>query len=60
MIMPGVNYAIYGCSSSRATPGVSLYRSFTLKEKHCCNYYSRHGDRSQSEKVNQKLNFSYL
>ena len=25
--MPGVNYAVFGCSSSRTTPGVSLYRS---------------------------------
>ena len=23
-MMPGVNYVIYGCSSSRKTPGVSL------------------------------------
>ena len=30
--MPGVNYAIYGCSSARTTPGVSLYRSLTLEE----------------------------
>ena len=28
----GVNYLIYGCSSARATPGVSLYWSFTLEE----------------------------
>ena len=31
-MMPGVNYVIYGCSSARTTPGVSLYRSFTLEE----------------------------
>ena len=31
-MMPGVNYVIYGCSSARTTPGVSLYRSLTLKE----------------------------
>ena len=31
-MMPGVNYLIYGCSSARATPGVSLYRSLTLEE----------------------------
>ena len=31
-MMPGVNYAIYGCSSARITPGVSLYRSLTLEE----------------------------
>ena len=30
--MPGVNYVIYGCSSARATPSVSLYRSLTLEE----------------------------
>ena len=29
--MPGVNYLIYGCSSARTTPGVSLYRSLTLE-----------------------------
>ena len=29
--MPGVNYVIYGCSSARTTPGVSLYRSLTLE-----------------------------
>ena len=28
----GVNYVIYGCFSARATPGVSLYPSLTLKE----------------------------
>ena len=32
-MMPGVNYVIYGCSSARTTPGVSLYRSYlTLEE----------------------------
>ena len=31
-MMPGVNYVIYGCSSARITPGVSLYRSLTLEE----------------------------
>ena len=30
--VPGVNYVIYGCSSARTTPGVSLYWSFTLEE----------------------------
>ena len=28
----GKNYVIYGCSSARATPGVSLYWSLTLEE----------------------------
>ena len=31
-MMSGVNYVIYGCSSARTTPGVSLYWSFTLEE----------------------------
>ena len=31
-MIPGVNYVIYGCSSARTTPGVSLYRSLTLEE----------------------------
>ena len=31
-MMSGVNYAIYGCSSARTTPGVSLYQSLTLTE----------------------------
>ena len=31
-MIPGVVYVIYGCSSARLTPGVSLYQSLTLKE----------------------------
>ena len=31
-MMPCVNYVIYGCSSTRTTPGVSLYWSLTLEE----------------------------
>ena len=31
-MMLGVNYAIYGCSYARTTPGVSIYRSLTLEE----------------------------
>ena len=30
-MMPGVNY-VYGCFSVRATSGVSLYCSLTLRE----------------------------
>ena len=41
LIMPDVNYIIYGCSSSRTTSRVITNRSFTLEEKHCCSYYSR-------------------
>ena len=28
----GVNFVMYGCSSMRTTPGVSLYWSLTLEE----------------------------
>ena len=31
-MMPGVNYVVYCCSSARTPPGVSLYRSLTLRE----------------------------
>ena len=31
-MMPGVNFVIYGCSSARTTPGISLNRSLTLEE----------------------------
>ena len=30
-MMPGVNYVIYRCSSTRTTPGVLLYWIFTLE-----------------------------
>ena len=29
---PGVNYVMYGCSSSRTTPGASLYWSLRPEE----------------------------
>ena len=32
MMMPGLNYVIYGCSFAKTTPGVSLHWSFTLEE----------------------------
>ena len=31
-MMPGKNYVMYGCSSVRTTPGVSLYRSLPYEE----------------------------
>ena len=31
-MMPDVNYVIYGCSSARNAPGVSLYWSLPLEE----------------------------
>ena len=31
-MMPGVNYVICGCSSTRTTPRVSIYQSLTLEE----------------------------
>ena len=40
-MMPGENYVIYGCSSARTTPEVSLYRSLTLEEKYCCSYITQ-------------------
>ena len=48
-----VNYVIYGWSSARATPGVSLHQSLVnTGEKYCCSYYTRQGDRWQFEKAN--------
>ena len=32
-MMSGVNYVIYGCSSARTTPGVSLYWSCLMLEE---------------------------
>ena len=32
-MMPDVNYVIYGCSSARTAPGVSLYRRLKLEAK---------------------------
>ena len=49
-MMSGVNYVIYGCSSTRLTPGV--YRSLTLEENIVAVIYSRQGDRRQFEKAN--------
>ena len=31
-MMPGVNYVIYGCSSARKTPRVSLYWNLIFEE----------------------------
>ena len=31
-MMHGVKYVIYGCSSARTTPEVSLYQNLTLEE----------------------------
>ena len=31
-MVPGVNYVIYGCSSVRTAPGVSLHQILTLEE----------------------------
>ena len=31
-MMPSLNYVIYGCSSAKTTPGVSLYLSLILEE----------------------------
>ena len=53
-MMSGVNYVIYGCSSTRTIPGVSLYRSLTLEEKYCYSYYSINQLINQS--INQSIN----
>ena len=33
LMMPGVNYKIYGCSSARTIPGVSLYEPSLILEE---------------------------
>ena len=44
-MMHGVSYVIYGCTSARTTPGVSLYRSLAnAGGRYFCSYYSRQGD----------------
>ena len=49
-MVPGVNYAIYGCSSAGTTPGISL-PELNTEGKYCCKYYSRQGDRWQFKKA---------
>ena len=46
--MPGINYAINGCSPLRTSPGEKTL----LEEKHCCSCYSRLGNIWQFEKEN--------
>ena len=49
----GVNYVIYGCSSARTTPGVSLaIPELNTGGKYYCSYYSRQGNRWQFENTN--------
>ena len=50
-MMAGVNYVIYGCSSARSTPGISL-PELNTGGKYCSSYYSRQADRWQFKKVN--------
>ena len=52
-MMPGVNYVIYGCSSARTTPEVSLYRSLSLEEKYCCSYYTQ--DRVTDDNLKKQI-----
>ena len=49
-MMPGVKCVIYGCSSARTTPGISL-PELNTGGKYCCSYYSRQGDRWQFKKA---------
>ena len=52
-MMPGVKYVIYGCSSARTTPRVSLSQSLTLEENIIYySYCTSQGDRWQFEKAN--------
>ena len=51
-MIPGVNYVIYGCSSARTTPRLSLQPEINTGGKCCCSYYSRQGDTWQFEKAN--------
>ena len=51
-MMPGVNFAMHGCSSARTTRGVSLYWSLTLEENIIAVVYSRQDDIRQFEKAN--------
>ena len=46
LMMSGVNYVIYGSSSGRATPGVSLIiPRLNTGGKYFCCYYSKQNDR---------------
>ena len=54
-MMPSLVYVIYGCSSPRTTPGVSLYRGLTVEEKYCCVYYSGIDDNLKRQIKNQTL-----
>ena len=55
LMIPGVNYVIYGCSSPRKTLEVSLYRSLNTGEKYYCSYYSRQIDEIWKRKLNTEL-----
>ena len=61
-MMLGVNYVIYGCSSARLTPEVSLYQSLTLEKNIIAvitqdsSYYSRVIDDNLKKQIkNQTL-----
>ena len=51
MMIPGVKYVIYGCSSVGATSGISL-PELNTGGIYCCSYYSRQNDRWQFKKTN--------
>ena len=59
-IMSGVNYVIYGCSSARTTPEVSLYWSFLTLEKNIKYYITQNREKDDNlERQIKNLN-SYL
>ena len=60
-MMPGVNYVIYGCSSARTTPGVSLYWSLITLEENIIAVITQ--DRVIDDNLKRQIknqNFVYL
>ena len=47
-MMSGVNYVIYGCSSARTTPEVSLYWSFLTLEKNIKYYITQNREKDDN------------
>ena len=50
-MMPGVNYLIYGCSSVRTTPGVSLQ----LEVKHWRKILLQHSHKKRKDSLESSL-----
>ena len=54
-MMPGVNYVIYGCSSARAAPEVSLYRDWRKNIPAVINQDRVTGDNLKKQIENRTL-----